>query len=106
MVKYSLQFKQLSMSNPNPLRKVTKQAVIKKSQIHTDDSGSPEVQIAVLTERIANLTEHLKKNHKDKRSTDGLRRMVGRRKRLLRYIGGKDPVRQKKIMAANSLKKK
>ncbi|MGH7202177.1 MAG: 30S ribosomal protein S15 [Planctomycetaceae bacterium] len=63
-----------------------KQELIKEYRRDETDSGSPEVQIAVLSERINNLTEHVKKNHKDHACTRGLRMLVSRRRRLLDYL--------------------
>ncbi|MEA3512641.1 MAG: 30S ribosomal protein S15 [Campylobacterota bacterium] len=63
-----------------------KQEIITKYQRDTKDTGSAEVQIAVLTSQIARLTDHLKENHKDHHSRLGLLKMVGKRKRLLKYL--------------------
>ncbi len=63
-----------------------KQELIKNFQIHENDTGSPEVQIAILTERITYLNEHLKKNKKDHHSRRGLLKMVGQRRALLDYL--------------------
>ena len=63
-----------------------KQEVIKDYALHEGDTGSPEVQVAVLSERIANLTEHLKTHKKDFHSRRGLLMMVGQRRRLLDYV--------------------
>ena len=63
-----------------------KQAVIKKSQIHDKDTGSPEVQVAILSTQINELAKHLKKHKKDNHSRRGLLMMVGKRKRLLDYL--------------------
>jgi small subunit ribosomal protein S15 len=67
-----------------------KQTAIKSVQTHKTDTGSAPVQAAVLTRRIAELTEHLKANKKDHAARRGLLQMVGRRKKLLRYISEKD----------------
>lgn len=67
-----------------------KQKVITGSARHKSDTGSPEVQISILTERIAEVTEHLKNNKKDFMARRGLLQMVGRRRRLLRYLARKD----------------
>lgn len=61
--------------------------------VHTGDTGSPEVQVALLTTRILQLTDHLKVHHKDESSRRGLLKLVGQRRRLLRYLSGKDPKR-------------
>lgn len=63
-----------------------KTEIIKKYQTHEGDTGSPEVQIALLTERINRLNEHLKSNHKDHHSRRGLLMMVGKRRALLNYL--------------------
>ena len=69
-----------------PLSKETKQEVIGKFKQHEEDSGSPEVQIALLTEKIKYLTEHFKIHKRDHASRRGLLRMVGQRRRLLDYL--------------------
>ncbi|MCX5975518.1 MAG: 30S ribosomal protein S15 [Coprothermobacterota bacterium] len=68
------------------LAKEEKQSIIQKYQIHEMDTGSPEVQVAILTERISYLTEHLKVHSKDHHSRRGLLKMVGERRRLLNYL--------------------
>ncbi|MCX5971595.1 MAG: 30S ribosomal protein S15 [Coprothermobacterota bacterium] len=68
------------------LAKEEKQSIIRKYQIHEMDTGSPEVQVAILTERINYLTEHLKVHSKDHHSRRGLLKMVGERRRLLNYL--------------------
>ena len=68
------------------MRKEEKTAVIEANRLHETDTGSPEVQIAVLTKRIADLTEHLKEHKKDNHSRRGLFKMVGRRRNLLNYL--------------------
>ena len=65
-----------------------KQNLIKEYAVHENDTGSTEVQCAILTERIQNLTEHFKTNHKDFSSRRGLLMLVGRRRRLLNYLKG------------------
>jgi small subunit ribosomal protein S15 len=70
-----------------------KQALIQEFAVKTDDTGSPEVQVAILTERIQNLTEHLKIHKKDHHSRRGLLKMVGLRRRLLDYLKGKEETR-------------
>ncbi|MBQ9528573.1 MAG: 30S ribosomal protein S15 [Fretibacterium sp.] len=72
------------------IQKEKKQSIISEYQTHESDTGSPEVQIAVLTERIRELTEHLKVHKKDFHSRRGLLKMVGSRRKLLRYLSGKD----------------
>ncbi len=68
------------------LTKSNKQEIISKFKINEKDSGSPEVQVAILTERINELTEHLKEHKKDYATRRGLIKMVGRRRKLLRYL--------------------
>ena len=68
----------------------TKQKVIGEYRTHEADTGSPEVQVAILTERIRHLTEHLKLHRKDHASRRGLLKLVGQRTRLLRYVRSKD----------------
>ena len=68
------------------LNKDEKKTVIEKSGIHEGDTGSPEVQIALLTEEIAKLSEHLKQHKKDNHSRRGLLQMVGKRRRLIDYL--------------------
>ena len=68
----------------------TKQALIKEFQLHETDTGSPEVQIAILTNRIAYLTEHLKQHPKDHHSRRGMLKMVGQRCSLLNYVKSKE----------------
>jgi small subunit ribosomal protein S15 len=70
--------------------KATKSEIISKYKKHDGDSGSPEVQIALLSQRISHLTEHFKVHKKDHHSRRGLLKMVGQRKRLLNYLKAKD----------------
>lgn len=72
------------------LRKDEKTAVIEANRTHETDTGSPEVQIAILTKRINDLTEHLKVHKKDHHSRRGLLKMVGKRRNLLNYLKSKD----------------
>jgi small subunit ribosomal protein S15 len=72
------------------LQKEKKSEIIARYKKHEQDSGSPEVQIALLTERIVSLTEHFKVHKKDHHSRRGLLKMVGQRKRLLNYLKNKD----------------
>lgn len=76
-----------------------KQEVIGEYRTHDADTGSPEVQVAILTERIRHLTEHLKTHRKDHASRRGLLMMVGRRARLLRYLKKKDWARYQTLIA-------
>lgn len=75
-----------------------KQELITEYQSHETDTGSPDLQVAILTERINNLTEHLKVNKKDHSSRRGLLIMIGRRKGLLSYIQNKDPERYQTLI--------
>jgi small subunit ribosomal protein S15 len=87
-----------------PLKKETKETVIKKFGQKAGDTGSPEVQVALLTERITQLVEHLKKNKKDNHSRRGLLMLVGQRKKLLMYLQGKDASRFQKLTASLGLR--
>lgn len=84
---------------------MTKQELIEKYALHEGDTGSPEVQIALLTERINHLNEHLKLNMKDHHSRRGLLKMVGKRRGLLNYLKEKDIERYRAIVAALNLRK-
>lgn len=75
-----------------------KKEIIQKFQVHERDTGSPEVQIALLTERINYLTEHLKIHKKDHHSRRGLLKMVGQRRALLNYLKRRDPMRYRAII--------
>lgn len=87
------------------LKEEEKQAIIESNRIHETDTGSPEVQIAVLTARIQKLTEHLKEHKKDHHSTRGLLKMVGHRRNLLNYLMKKDITRYRAILEKLSLRK-
>mgnify|MGYP005769950577 CR=1 FL=1 len=82
-----------------------KQEIIKEFAAHEGDTGSPEVQIAVLTEEINRLTEHFKEHKHDFHSQRGLMKKVGRRKKLLAYLKGKDLDRYKALIAKLGLRK-
>jgi len=82
-----------------PLEKTDKQRVIGESRRHPTDSGSPEVQIAILTERVRHLTGHLKTAPKDFSTRRGLLRMVGKRSALLRYLARTDAPRYQALIA-------
>jgi len=84
---------------------VRKQETIVKYKQHESDTGSPEVQIALLTQRIAHLTEHLKANHKDHHSRRGLLKMVGQRRSLLDYLKRKSPTRYKTLIEQLSIRR-
>ncbi|MBR0284962.1 MAG: 30S ribosomal protein S15 [Selenomonadaceae bacterium] len=87
------------------LTQEAKQEIMKKYAMKEGDTGSPEVQIAVLTARIAYLTEHLKEHKKDHHSRRGLLKMVGHRRRLLSYLYKKDIERYRSIIAKLNLRK-
>lgn len=76
-----------------------KQELIKKFATKPGDTGSPEVQVAILTERINNLTDHFKDNKKDNHSRRGLLTMVATRRKLLDYVKGKDEARYAKLIS-------
>ncbi len=82
-----------------------KNDTIAKHRTHESDTGSPEVQIALLTERISHLTEHLKVHKKDHHSRRGLLMMVGRRRRMLDYVRNIDIERYRAIIARNGLRR-
>ena len=85
--------------------KEEKQQIIKEYAVHEGDTGSTEVQIAVLTRRINELTEHLKNNSHDHHSRRGLLKMVGHRRNLLAYLQKKDIERYRAIVAKLGLRK-
>ena len=85
--------------------KARKQEIIQQYKLHEGDTGSPEVQIAILTDRINHLNEHLKINKKDHHSRRGLLMMVGRRRGLLNYLKETDIERYRTILAELNLRK-
>ena len=87
------------------LLKEEKTAVIEANKLHENDTGSPEVQIAVLTRRINDLTEHLKVHKKDHHSRRGLLKMVGKRRKMLDYLMAKDIERYRAIIAKLGIRK-
>ena len=87
------------------LLKEEKTAVIEANRTHENDTGSPEVQIAILTKRINDLTEHLKTHTKDHHSRRGLLKMVGHRRNLLNYLAKKDIERYRAVVAKLGLRK-
>ena len=87
------------------MRKEEKTAIIQKYATHEGDTGSPEVQIAVLTSRINDLTEHLREHKHDNHSRRGLLMMVGKRRSLLDYLAKKDINRYREIVAKLGLRK-
>ena len=82
-----------------------KAETIDKNKTHDSDTGSPEVQIALMTERITHLTEHLKTHKKDHHSRRGLLMIVGKRRRMLDYVKGIDVERYRKIVADLGLRR-
>ena len=87
------------------IAKETKTALIEEYKINERDTGSPEVQVAILTTRINELTEHMKKNPKDFHSQRGLAKMVGHRKQLLAYLAKKDIERYRAVIKRLGLRK-
>ncbi len=87
------------------IQKELKTQVIQQNALHEGDTGSPEVQIAILTARITELTEHLKVHKKDHHSRRGLLKMVGRRRNLLNYLMKKDIERYRAIIAKLGIRK-
>ncbi len=83
----------------------TKQELVQEYRTHEGDTGSPEVQIAILTQRITELTEHLKTHKKDHSSRRGLLKMVGKRNALLKYLTKQDRARYQRIIARLGLRK-
>lgn len=82
-----------------------KQQIISEYRTHESDTGSPEVQVAILTNRITELTDHFKTHAKDHHSRRGLLKLVGRRRRLLDYLKGKDLERYRKTIERLGLRK-
>lgn len=87
------------------LKKTKKAKVIEEFKVHESDTGSAEVQIAILTEQIKQLTRHLKKHPKDNHSRHGLLKMVAKRKKFLDYLKKEDEERYKKLIKKLELKK-
>ena len=87
------------------MNKAEKQAVIEQHRTHENDSGSTELQVAVLTTRIQQLTEHLRVHKHDESTRRGLLKMVGRRRRLLRYLNREDVGRYRALIAKLGLRR-
>jgi len=85
--------------------KELKEKIIKDNRTHTKDTGSPEVQIALISDRINYLTEHFSTHKKDYHSRVGLMKLVGQRKRLLEYLKGQDVKRYKSLIEKLKLRK-
>ena len=88
-----------------PMSPEAKTQIVSDYKIHDKDTGSPEVQIALLTERITELTEHLKTHKKDHSSRRGLLKMVGKRNSLLKYLTREDRTRYQQIIGRLGLRK-
>jgi small subunit ribosomal protein S15 len=88
-----------------PLPTEEKSRIIEDFHIHTDDTGSPEVQVALLTRRIQDLTVHLNEHKHDLHSRRGLLKLVGQRRRMLRYLNRKDPERYRELIARLGLRR-
>ena len=82
-----------------------KEEIIRENRTHEGDTGSPEVQVAVLTRRIVHLTEHLREHKHDYHSRQGLLKMVGKRRRLLKYLQKKDIERYRALIAKLGLRR-
>ena len=87
------------------MQKDQKTAIIEANRTHATDTGSPEVQVAILTERINQLTEHLKVHAQDNHSRRGLYKMIGKRRKLLDYLMAKDIERYRAIIAKLGIRK-
>ncbi|OOP58036.1 MAG: 30S ribosomal protein S15 [Candidatus Brocadia carolinensis] len=87
------------------MNKEVKQKIISDLRVHENDTGSPEVQVALLTERINHLSDHLRGHKKDHTSRRGLFLMVGRRSALLKYLSGRDNERYKRLIAKLGIRK-
>ena len=87
------------------MRKEEKQEIIQNNKTHETDTGSPEVQVAILTKRINELNEHLKIHKNDHHSRRGLLKMVGRRRNLLGYLSKKDINRYRELIAKLGIRK-
>jgi small subunit ribosomal protein S15 len=85
--------------------KERKAEIMETYRVHDADTGSPEVQVAVLTERINELTEHLRSHKKDHSSRRGLLKMVGKRSALLKYLRREDETRYRKVVESLKLRK-
>ena len=98
---YAIDYRKVNLK----MLKDEKQAIIAQYATHEGDTGSPEVQIAILTHRINSLTEHLKANHKDHHSRRGMLKMVGHRRNLLGYLQKVDIERYRAIIEKLNLRK-
>ena len=87
------------------MQKEEKQSIIAAHAAHEGDTGSPEVQIAILSKRISELTEHLKKNPKDNHSRRGMQKMIGKRRKFLNYLLKNDIERYRSIIERCGIRK-
>ena len=87
------------------ITKENKQNIIKEFAVHEGDTGSPEVQIAILSKRISELTEHIKKNPKDNQSRRGMQQMIGKRRKFLNYLLKNDIERYRSIIGRCGIRK-
>lgn len=87
------------------LQKQQKDTIVENARTHEKDTGSPEVQIAILTERINGLTGHLREHRQDHHSRRGLLKLVGRRRRLLAYLSKNDVERYRTVIARHGLRR-
>jgi small subunit ribosomal protein S15 len=87
------------------LTKTEKEEITSSTRLHASDTGSTDVQVALLTERIRQMTDHLRTHRKDHHSQRGLMKIVGRRRRLLRYLSRREPNRYKALIAALGIRK-
>ena len=87
------------------MQKAQKTSIIEANRTHATDTGSPEVQVAILTERINQLTEHLKEHKHDNHSRRGLYKMIGKRRSLLDYLAKKDIERYRALVAKLGIRK-
>ena len=87
------------------MQKDQKTSIIESNRTHENDTGSPEVQVAILTERINQLTEHLKVHTHDNHSRRGLYKMIGKRRNLLDYLARKDIERYRALIAKLGIRK-
>jgi small subunit ribosomal protein S15 len=88
-----------------PLATDDKQQIVAKYQVHKSDTGSPEVQVAILSQRILELTEHFKTHKKDHHSRRGLLSMVARRRKLLNYLKSRNPERYKTLIQSLGIRR-
>jgi small subunit ribosomal protein S15 len=91
--------------NPMSITAERKNALIKEYATQENDTGSPEVQVAILSERIANLTEHFKEHKKDNHSRRGLLKLVSQRRRLLDYVKSRDEARYQSLIGRLGLRR-